>query len=498
MPKALLYVRVSSKEQGQEGYSLDAQEKLGHDYALRKDFSLAKVWKVSESAWRSERVAFNQLIEYAKRHEEIGHIIFDVTDRMTRNDFDKLKIYTLIKEYGKTVHFSRTGKVFDRNSGSEDEFMFDIEVAVAKKMSNDISRKTKMGMLEKAEQGFYPSVAPVGYKNNLLTHLIEVDAERAVFIRKAFAMMASGSYSLSVIAEALFKEGFRGKKGHKVGKSAVEIILKNPVYYGAFRWRGQLRSGSHTPLVTKDLFDKAQATMRGKGRPHLSRCGYAFNNLLTCGKCGCKVSGEIKKGRFVYYHCTFSKGRHEGWGYVPENRVAALFESSIKAVTLDEEMVDWLKDALRESARSGQAMRENRLGSLQKDLAKAEQRLSRLYDARFDGEMDEEAFKLKEVEYRASIAEIKTITAGLNRVNPSFYEDAERTLELSKRLYPTYVKANYEEKAEILKYLASNYTLLDASVSPQWRKPFDLMAKGLSRLEWLPGQDSNLGHARYT
>jgi DNA invertase Pin-like site-specific DNA recombinase len=50
--------------------------------------------------------------------------------------------------------------------------MLDIEVAVAKKQSNDISRKTKIGMLEKAGQGLYPSVAPIGYKNNRLTHLI--------------------------------------------------------------------------------------------------------------------------------------------------------------------------------------------------------------------------------------------------------------------------------------------------------------------------------------
>jgi hypothetical protein len=60
-----------------------------------------------------------------------------------------------------------------KNSGSEEEFMLDIEVAVAKKQSNDISRKAKMGMLEKAEQGLYPSVTPIGYKNNRLTYLID-------------------------------------------------------------------------------------------------------------------------------------------------------------------------------------------------------------------------------------------------------------------------------------------------------------------------------------
>ena len=482
---AVLYVRVSSTAQ-EEGYSLDAQEKLGRDYAQRKNLSIVRSWKVSESAWRSERTAFNQLVEYAKRHDEVKHIIFDVTDRMTRNDFDKLKICTLIKDFEKTVHFSRTGKVFDRNSGSEDEFMFDIEVAVAKKMSNDISRKTKMGLLEKADQGLYPSVAPLGYRNNSVIHLIEVDEDRAPFIRRVFTLMASGSYSLDVIAKMLYQEGFRGKKGRRVGKSGIEWLLKNPIYYGAFRWQGQVRSGSHTPLITKDLFDRAQAALHGKARPHANRRGFAFNNLAVCGKCGCKVLGEIKKKQFTYYHCTFSKGRHEGWGYVPENRIAHLFEPSVKAVTLDAETVDWLKDALRETDTKSQGLRENRIASLQKELERASQRLSRLYDAKFDGELDEEAFKAKEGEYRANITEIKAILNGLSKVNPNWYENASRILELSNRLYPQYLKSKYEDKAAILKFLASNYTLVDATIVPTYRKPFDKIAEGLSRPSWLP------------
>lgn len=488
-PKAILYVRVSSAAQ-EEGYSLDAQEKLGLDYAQRKNLSIVRSWKVSESAWRSERAAFNQLVEYAKRHDEVKHIIFDVTDRMTRNDFDKLKICTLIKDFGKTIHFSRTGKIIDRNSGSEDEFMFDIEVAVAKKMSNDISRKTKMGMMEKAEQGLYPSVAPLGYRNNRITHLIEVDEDRAPFIRRAFQLMASGSYSLATITKMVYEEGFRNKKGNRVVKSGIEWLLKNPVYYGAFRWKDQVKTGSHTPLITKELFDRAQDALHGKARPHPTRKGFAFNNLVTCGKCECKVLGEIKKQRFIYYHCTFSKGRHDGWGYVPENRIAKLFEPSVRAVTVDDATVDWLKDALREADTKSQGLRENRIASLQKELEKASQRLSRLYDARLDGELDEEAFKAKEGEYRANIAEIKAILNGLGKVNPNWYENASKTLELSNRLYPQYLKSKHEGKAAILKFVASNYTLVDATIVPTYRKPFGILAEGLLRPRWLPREGS--------
>lgn len=90
--------------------------------------------------------------------------------------------------------------------------MFDIEVAVAKKMSNDISRKTQLGMLEKAEQGLYPSFAPLGYKNNLTTHLIEIDEEKSPFIKRAFSLMATGNYSEGMLTDLLYREGFKRQK----------------------------------------------------------------------------------------------------------------------------------------------------------------------------------------------------------------------------------------------------------------------------------------------
>ena len=164
-------------------------------------------------------------------------------DRMTRNDFDKLKIYNLIYDHDKTIHFSRTNKMFNKDSSSDDEFMFDIEVAVAKKMSNDISRKTRMGML----------------------------------------------------ANTLFNHGLMGKTGNRIGESTFHHLLKNPFYYGVFKWKDKMYQGNHTPLITKDLFGKVQNILTGNFRPYSNRKNFHFNNMIICGVCGCKVLGEEKR-----------------------------------------------------------------------------------------------------------------------------------------------------------------------------------------------------------
>jgi len=477
MKKALLYVRVSSKEQEKEGYSLDAQEKLGREYAKRHALEIVRMWKVAESAWKQDRTEFNQLIEHSKRHPEIESIIFDITDRMTRNDFDKMKIVSLIREYGKTIHFSRTNKIIDIDFNADDEFLLDIDVAVAKKWSNDISRKARMGMLEKAEQGEYPSASPIGYVNNKQTHTIEIDPERAPFIKTAFLEMATGNYSLSTLSDKLYKEGFRSRNGLEVIKPTLSKILNNPFYYGSFLWKGKLYRGIHESIITKQQFDNVQSVLSGKGHSYqVSKNRFAFNNLLRCGECGCKVLGEIKKRKYIYYHCTFSKGRHPGENnYTKEDRIAMLFEDSVRRIAISNEKVEWAKHILAESNGSHLKAQKQKTSALLTQKARLENRLSKLYDLRIDGSIDDIAFGKKKIDYETQLDGVNLAIKQNQDINPNFFEDGCRILELSNRLFPLYLRSDNEDKARILRLIASNYTLSGLTVSATYVKPFSFM-----------------------
>ncbi|MFQ5788452.1 MAG: recombinase family protein [Thermodesulfobacteriota bacterium] len=90
-------------------------------------------------------------------------------------------------------------------------------------------------MREKAEQGLYPSCAPLGYINNRATRLIDIDKERAPYIKRIFELMAAGKHSIRMLERQIYIEGLRNRNSNRVGKSAIHEILKNPIYYGAFR-----------------------------------------------------------------------------------------------------------------------------------------------------------------------------------------------------------------------------------------------------------------------
>jgi hypothetical protein len=57
--------------------------------------------------------------------------------------------------------------------------------------------------------------------------------------------------------------------------------------------------------------NRVQAILDGRGAKKTRKVKeqFAFSGPITCGHCGCAMVGEIKKGRYIYYHCTGFKGK---------------------------------------------------------------------------------------------------------------------------------------------------------------------------------------------
>ena len=163
-----------------------------------------------------------------------------------------------------------------------------------------------------------------------------------------------------------------------------------------------------------------------------------------------------------------------------------MFKRPIKDVTLKADIAEWLKEGLRDSSKNSSQLQENRISSLKNNYDKTNNRLSKLFDMKIDGEITDDIFKAKENEYRGQLIELKAQMDNTKTVNPNFYEDACKTLELSKRLYSLYIKADIEDRAKIASAVASNYSLVDITLCPTYRKPFSLFTKRASRSKWLP------------
>ena len=290
------------------------------------------------------------MVAFLKASLRIRIILVEKTDRLYRN----LKDWVMLDELDVEIHLVKEGAVLSRDSRSSEKFMHGIKVLMAKNYIDNLSEETRKGMLEKAEQGIWPSAAPLGYRNVAGANgkrVIEPDPDVVPQIMKLFEWYAAGGMALRDLVKKAREAGFSYRKsGQSVPTSTVHKILRNRLYMGEFVWNGRVYQGSHQPLVTRELWERVQDILDGRNASKHRRVkhDFAFSGLIACGHCGCSVVGEIKKQRYVYSHCTGYKGKcHEP--YVREEVREEKFGALLGRLTFDDEVLDWVRDALHES-----------------------------------------------------------------------------------------------------------------------------------------------------
>ena len=291
---AVLYARVSSKDQEREGFSIPAQEKLLRQYAREHGLTIEREYVDVETAKETGRAGFGAMLAFLKANPSCRSILVEKTDRLYRN----IRDWVTVDELDLQVHFVKENTVVAKTSRSAEKFHHGIRVLMAKQYSDNLSEEVKKGQREKAEQGHWPSVAHVGYVNNLAIHRIEVDPIRGPQITALFDLYATGEYSLSALVAKAHAMGLtHPRSGRRMMKGEIHRILKNVIYLGDFRWNGRLYKGLHEPLITRERFAEVQAVLTRKPRARYPKQKHAFMGLLTCARCDCAVTAERKKGQ---------------------------------------------------------------------------------------------------------------------------------------------------------------------------------------------------------
>src|SRR6266568_8642488 len=223
---SVLYARVSSKDQEREGFSIPAQEKLLREHARQHKLTVLREFVDVETAKQAGRSQFGAMLAFLKANPTCRTILVEKTDRLYRN----IKDWLTIDELDVTVHFVKENAVVSRESRSSDKFMHGIKVLMAKNYVDNLGEEVKKGMREKAEQGHWPSMAPIGYINNPATHRIEIDAVRGPLITRLFELYASEKFSLKALTAKASAIGLTHPRGNRrLYKSEIYRILQNPI-----------------------------------------------------------------------------------------------------------------------------------------------------------------------------------------------------------------------------------------------------------------------------
>ena len=128
--KAVLYARVSSKDQEKEGYSIPSQLKLLKEYASKKGLNIAQEFIDVETAKHSGRTNYTEMLKYLKKNRNTGVILVEKTDRLYRN----FKDYVTLEELDLEVHLVKEGEIISKDSNSIQMFIVWNESTYGKKL----------------------------------------------------------------------------------------------------------------------------------------------------------------------------------------------------------------------------------------------------------------------------------------------------------------------------------------------------------------------------
>jgi site-specific DNA recombinase len=502
---AVLYARVSSQEQAKEGFSIPAQDKLLRAYGKDKQFHIAAAFTDIETAKRAGRTGFDAMVAYLRKHEQCRILLVEKTDRLYRNFRDWV---TIDEIKGLEVHFVKEGAVVSDESRSSEKFIHGIKVLMAKNFIDNLSEETRKGMVEKASQGIWPSYAPIGYLNADGPNgkrTIVPDPALAPLVRRLYDLCATGEHSIEELAVIAHNEHLT--RGGPIHKSTVNKILRNRVYSGEFEWRGELYEAAFESIVPRDTWLAAQAALDrrlGKRAKKTGHC-FPFSGMLQCGSCGFAMVGEIKKGKYVYYHCSGARGKCPE-PYVRQETLEEAYSAMLRRISIDEGIVTWISTALRESHGDQKRFRDEAIAKLKGDHLRLQKRLDVMYEDRLDGRIDVALFERKSAEYRQEQARILAEIEGYGAADGQYMEAGIRLLELTRNMHRLFEKQQAAEKRRLLNFVVSNSVWRGGEIVPEWRQPFDMIAvanqasdgkngsdgakNGLNE-NWLPGMDSN-------
>jgi site-specific DNA recombinase len=403
---ALIYLRVSTKEQAEkgesaEGYSIPAQREACLRACADKGWNVADEFvDAGESARSADRPNLKAMLARVAKGD-IGAVVVHKIDRLARNIEDHVAIRAGLRKAGVAL-VSVTENIEETASG---KLVEGIHALMAEFYSANLATEVRKGMTQKAKQGLWPAKAPLGYLNvrgqgsaKRGTAKVVLDPERALLVREAFRLYATGDYSLAELQGALHAKGLTSPTARKPGApppvSALATMLQNPFYVGVVEWDGVQYPGRHKPLIPKNLFERCQEVLKAHNKAGVRqrRHDHYLKGVLYCGQCGNRLSLTLAKGQYLYFYCLGQKNslRHKTGctqPYVMACEVETGIEDLYKKIQLPEEWVERLTKELEEEIVERQATAgelrvslTKRLASLAEERQKASARLLRQRD----------------------------------------------------------------------------------------------------------------------
>jgi site-specific DNA recombinase len=452
MKKAYLYVRVSTDEQAEKGYSLRHQEERLRHYCQLNNIEVVALFTEDHSAKTFERPAFKLMLAQMKKNRASANLLlFLKWDRFSRNAGDAYGMISQLNRLG--IEPQGIEQPLDLNV-PENKMMLAFYLAAPEVENDRRSLNTIAGMRKALKEGRHANLAPRGYKNARDENNMPVilPGKDAATIRWAFAEIGAGRKAVMQVWQGV------KDKGLKIGRSQMFRLLRNPFYCGRINvpaYKDEpaiVVEGRHEPLVSQQLFMEVQDALNGRTRrvmpKNMAKAELPLRGFLTCRKCGSNISGSASKGnggKYFYYHC--SRGCNERFKADEAN---SIFVNELEKIRANEQSINLFEAVIKDYAKQSNRQKLDGTKAIQGEIETHYARISKAQQMMVDGDITTAEYREIRQRYEQEIIRLEGRQTEIKQVDAGLMEYVSNTAKLLRNLPEYYASAALPVKQKLI------------------------------------------------
>ena len=496
-----LYARKSSESEDRQVQSIEDQINRLKELANSLGISIKEILTESKSAKKpNNRPIFTSMLERIDNGEAQGILCWQI-NRLSRNPVDSGTLGWMLQQGA-----LKSIQTIDRQYLPDDNvLLFSVESGMANQFIIDLKKNSMRGMIGKADRGWLPSRAPIGYLNDKLEHTIIEDPQRFHLIRKMWDIMLTGNYTPPQIGKIANSEwGFLTPKTKRNGgvelvDSVVYKMFNNLFYTGMFKWKGKIYQGNQKSMITLEEYDRVQTILGRKGKPRGQTHEFAYTGVITCGICGCMITATEKikmvktKGEFknyIYYHCGHKKKdiicNQER---ITLKELEDQIDIELERNTILPKFQQWALEILNRDNDKEIEERTKVYENLHKALSETQKELDTLTKMRYRELIDDEVFIKEGDELKSKINRLKSNLRETESRAEKWLELTEKTFNFACYARKEFILGDLTKKREILSALGQNFSMKDQKIviiPNEWFVPIEKAYPELkAEYEWV-------------
>ena len=322
--RTAVYVRVSTDDQRDNGYSIDSQLRMIKEYCEKNEYDIIGIYNdAGHSGKDLMRPEMQRLLKDIKARK-IDKLVAIKVDRLTRNNYDGFWLLNYCEQ--NDVKIELILEPYDVSTANG-EMIFGMNLVFGQRERKEIGARTKRALEEMAIEKIHPNKPPYGYVRNTEGHL-EINPIEAQVVKEIFELCKKQKSIRSIAS--IMKENNADLNIGKWHSERIYKILTNSIYIGIYEFGKYKRKKQDIlrienycePIIDIETWNLTRNNLGKNKHANYGEHIHLFTSIVKCPDCGKILSSTNSfknsgtENEKVYYHLTCknpnckSKGIH--------------------------------------------------------------------------------------------------------------------------------------------------------------------------------------------